>query len=73
MHYDVTPMSEDDMEPIKVNDTVVVIRVDSPVWSGLVGRVGTVTDFYERGTRVCVKFDGDPQQYVFQVDEVKIF
>ena len=63
----------DDAKPMSEGDTVVVIRVDSPVWSGLLGRVGRVTDFYERGTRVCVKFDGDPQQYVFQVDEVKIF
>ena len=63
----------DDVTPMSEGDTVVVIRVDHPVWSGLVGRVGTVTDFYERGTRVCVKFDGDPQQYVFPVDDVKIF
>ena len=61
------------MEPIKVNDTVVVIRVDHPVWSGLLGRVGTVIDFYERGTRVCVRFDDTWQQYVFPVDDVKIF
>ena len=63
----------DDVTPKSEGDTVVVIRVDHPVWSGLVGRVGRVTDFYERGTRVCVRFDGDPQQYLFQVDEVKIF
>ena len=61
------------MEPIKVNDTVVVVCVDSLVWSGLVGKVGTVVDFYERGTRVCVKFDDTPQQYVFPVEDVKIF
>ena len=65
MCENVTPMSE--------GDTVVVMRVDSLVWSGLVGRVGIVTDFYERGTRVCVRFGGDPQQYVFPVDDVKIF
>ena len=63
----------DDVTPMSEGDTVVVVRVDSPVWSGLVGRVGIVTDFYARGTRVCVRFDGDPQQYLFQVDEVKIF
>ena len=63
----------DDAKPISEGDTVVVIRVDHPVWSGLVGRVGTVTDFYERGTRVCVEFDDTWQQYVFPVDDVKIF
>ena len=63
----------DDVEPISEGDTVVIIRVDSPVWSGLLGKVGTVTDFYERGTRVCVKFDDTWQQYVFPVDDVKIF
>ena len=63
----------DDVTPMSEGDTVVVVRVDSLVWSGLLGKVGTVTDFYERGARVCVKFDDTPQQYVFQVDEVKIF
>ena len=64
MCENITPMSE--------GDTVVVIRVDHPVWSDLLGRVGTVTDFHERGTRVCVKFNGTPLQYVFPVDDVKI-
>ena len=63
----------DGVIPISEGDTVVVMRVDSLVWSGLLGKVGTVTDFYERGTRVCVRFDDTPQQYVFPVDEVKIF
>ena len=63
----------DDAKPMSEGDTVVVIRVDSPVWSGLLGKVGTVTDFYERGTLVCVRFDDTWQQYVFPVDDVKIF
>ena len=63
----------DGVIPISEGDTVVVIRVDHPVWSGLLGMVGTVTDFYERGTRVCVRFDDTWQQYVFQVEDVKIF
>ena len=57
----------DGVIPISEGDTVVVMRVDSLVWSGLLGKVGTVTDFYERGTRVCVRFDDTPQQYVFPV------
>ena len=63
----------DGVIPISEGDTVVVMRVDSLVWSGLLGKVGTVTDFYDRGTRVCVKCDDTPQQYVFPVDDVKIF
>ena len=63
----------DGVIPISEGDTVVVMRVDSLVWSGLLGKVGTVTDFYERGTRVCVGFDDTWQQYVFPVDDVKIF